>query len=267
MLERKIAMLKPSVDKLAVEKPFCGAGLRLRGAFVIAGLLAIGLSAFAWWYLRLPVGGRLLNDTISEPLREAERAVLELDLGAGHLQLGADSLREMLLGKVQTLEGFETFTRTTTAEDGAMVYRLLSDVPAAVREPVRWPEWTLRVNPEVPIKLHVRGGMGESDLDLSKLNLTDFSLEAQTGRYTVSFPEQGNVNAAVKRGTGRTTLLLPAGVAFELTMQTRGAGHIEFDGRVYRTASSFTSPDYETAENRLELSVTSGLANVVIARR
>lgn len=134
----------------------------------------------------------------------------------------------MLSGRVQTLAGTETLTRTTTAEDGAMVYRLVSDAPKAVREPPRWPEWTPDVNPNVPTALHVRGGMGLSELDLGTLNVTELKLEAETGRYTVVFPNQGRVDTTVAGGVSRTTLIVPSDVALELTMQPRGAGHIKF---------------------------------------
>lgn len=232
---------------------------------IIAALLIVaGVAALASWYSRLPVATGLTNDTINEPLVGAARAVVELDLGAGRLQLEAGTSDQMLSGRVQTLTGVETFERTARAQDGAMVYRLVSDAPRAVREPVRWPEWTLSVNPKVPTELIVRGGMGASNLDLSGLNLTNVVLEPETARYTVIFPNRGDVDATVEGGASQTTLVVPEGVALKAVVQVEGAGHIELAGRVYRSDATYTSPHYAAADNRLDLVVSSNLAHVVI---
>ena len=244
---------------------------RMRFALLLIGLLVMVVTALVWGGLRLPVGSSLQVDTINETLVGAEKAVLELDVGAGRLQLSAGASDQMLSGRIETLQGVETLTRTARPENGAMVYRLLSDAPDAVREPERWPEWTLQVNPDVPLELSVRGGTGPSELNLSELNVTNVVLEATNSRPTVIFPEKGHVNAVVEGGTSRTTLIIPSGVALKAALQVRGTGHIELNGQVYRRDATYTSPNFATADNladnRLELAVTSRLAHVIIERR
>ena len=70
---------------------------RISSIVFALAIIAVGLVALAlWWYLRLPVGQSLSNDTILEPLVSAERAVVELGVGAGRLHLQAGSSETML---------------------------------------------------------------------------------------------------------------------------------------------------------------------------
>jgi hypothetical protein len=185
------------------------------GFFVILAVL---------WYGRLPLAQSLTHDTINEALVGAERAVIELDVGAGRLQLGAGSVEQMMSGQVQTLTGIETLERTANQQGGAMVYRLISHAPKAIREPARWPQWTLNVNPEIPLELTIRGGMGESKLDLSSLTIDTFNLTTDAGKYTVTFPRTGNVRAEVTGGLSHTQLLIPEDVPVRLAIIKDGQG-------------------------------------------
>jgi hypothetical protein len=231
---------------------------------LVLAIITAGLIALATWYAPLPVVQRLSYDTIVEPLVGAERAVIELDVGAGHLHLQAGSSEQMLEGRVQTLTGTENLERTTTPQGNAMVYRLDAHAPLASGEPARWPEWNLNVNPDIPLELNIRGGRGESVLDLSRLNVSTFKLTTGAGSYTVTFPRIGNVKAEVIGGLSPTRLLIPKNVAVKLEVIRGGQGHVEFDGNVFSQKSSFVSEHYDAAENQLELRLTSGLSHVFI---
>jgi N-terminal domain of toast_rack, DUF2154 len=228
-------------------------------------IITLGLISLIMWYVRLPVGQGLTNDTILEPLVGAERAVVELNVGAGRLKVQAGTVEQMLEGRVQTLTGIEKLERTaTTAQGNAMVYRLDAHAPLAVREPARWPQWNLNINPDIPLELTIRGGMGESNLDLSKLNLDSFNLTTDAGKYTVTFPRTGDVKAKVTSGLSHTRLLIPEGGAVRLEVIRTGQGHVDFNGRIYRTNSTYISDTYDTAPHHLDLTVTSSLSHVYI---
>lgn len=227
-------------------------------------LLLTGLLLLLWWYIQLPVGRSLTNDTIIEPLQNAERAIIELDVGAGSLHLQAGSKEQMIEGQVQTLAGIESLERTSTAENGAMVYNLFANAPNAIKEPAQWPAWNLDINPDVPLELNICGGMGASTVDLSQLSVTQFMFKASSGRSSISLPEQGKLNADIQGGSSLTTLYIPEGIPVDLTMHVQGSGHIEYKGRVFKRNAEFKSLAYDTASNGIQLNVTSYLGNVII---
>jgi predicted membrane protein len=119
------------------------------------------------------------------------------------------------------------------------------------------------VNPDIPLELNIRGGMGESVLDLSRLNVSTFKLTTGAGKYTVTFPRTGNVKAEVTGGLSPTRLLIPENVAVKLEVMNE-RGRVEFDGNVFSQKSSFVSEHYDAAENQLELRLTSELSHVFI---
>ena len=231
----------------------------------VLSVMAVGLMVLAlWWYLRLPVGQSLSNDTILEPLVGAERAVVELNVGAGRLRLQAGSTEQMLEGRAQTLAGIENLERTATAQGNTMVYHLDAHAPLAIREPTRWPQWNLNINPDIPLTLNIQGGMGESNLDLRKLNFEIFNLWPDTGKYTVTFPESGDVRAYVTGGLSHTHLLIPEAIALKLVVIKEGQGHVDFKGHIYGHEETFASNNYDTATSHLNLTVMSGLSHVYI---
>ena len=74
-------------------------------------------------------------------------------------------------------------------------------------------------------------GVGKSDVDLKGLNLRRFSLEAGVGEGTVdlSGPRPCDLDATIKAGVGKLTLVLPADVGVRVKAQA-GLGHVESDG-------------------------------------
>lgn len=245
--------------------PQASAQKRMSVIIYVLAIMAIGLMILAlWWYLRLPVDQSLSSDTILEPLVGAQRARVELNVGAGRLHLQAGTTGQMLEGRVQTLTGIEKLERTATSQGNTMVYRLDAHAPLAIREPARWPQWNLNINPDIPLSLNIQGGMGESNLDLSKLNLEIFNLWSDAGKYTVTFPESGHVRAYVTGGLSHTHLLIPETMAVKLVFIQEGQGHIDFEGRIYRNQGTFVSNNYDTAINHLDLTVTSNLGHIYI---
>lgn len=215
------------------------------------------------WYSPLPVGKIIVGEVIHQPIAAATRAVVELQVGADHLYIRDTQGSNLIEGSVETLEGIERL-ETSVTSGPTTTYTIVTTRPFAVREPSRWPEWRLKLTNKVPIDLTIRGGMGESKLDLSNLNLHNFNLTTDAGKYTVTFPRTGDVKAEVIGGISHTQLLVPEEVALRLEVIKEGQGYVDFNGRIYGHHEVYTSDNYDAAANHLDLKVTSGSSHVYI---
>jgi hypothetical protein len=210
--------------------------------------------------------------------------LLEITLGRGRagkesLSIDRDSLSEAEVA-------FEFGAGELSVEAGASAGKLLEgeftdDVEYQLRDrrlkiysrPEWWGwwgwherRWTARLARDIPLKLRFQVGACQSDLDLSDLRVTDFSLESGAADTRVRFPrEAGMTRAQVKAGAASVKLTIPEGVAARITSAV-AIGSFDVDTRRFpRSGSGYESPDYATAANKLDLRVEGGVGSVTVS--
>jgi hypothetical protein len=121
------------------------------------------------------------------------------------------------------------------------------------------------LNRDVPLDLTVRTGVGQSDLDLSLLKLTDLSINTGVGETTVIMPGSGEVNGVINGGVGELIIQIPDGMAARIDVKT-GLGNSQIAGEFERNGDVYMSPGYETAVDRLNLELRAGIGQVTVRR-
>jgi hypothetical protein len=218
-------------------------------------LVVIGLDILieAVWR-RGHVGGESLSidrDSLSE-------AEVSVEFGAGELRVSAET------GPVKLLEG--EFTEDVEYQ--------LSDRRLRIYSRPEWwgwwgwreRKWEIRLTRDIPLKLRFQVGACESTLDLGDLRVTEFSLETGAANTSVRFPRQaGMTRARVKAGAASVKISVPEGVAARIA-STVALGSFEVDTRRFlHSGSEYVSPDYDTATNKLDLHIESGVGSVTVA--
>jgi hypothetical protein len=100
-------------------------------------------------------------------------------------------------------------------------------------------------------------------LDLSELTLDRLDVELGLGQTVVTLPGEGRFEARIEGAIGQTVVVIPEGLAARMELDTGITGRQMPDG--YRCADDVcTSPDYETADHRVELEVSQAIGNLVI---
>jgi len=125
--------------------------------------------------------------------------------------------------------------------------------------------WNLRFTPRVPLELIVNAGVGDIDLDLSALKVTKLDLDAGVGTLNVSLPMgAGTTSASINAGVGSISVHIPSGVGARVHV-SRGLGSVSVhSGRLVRSGNDYKSADYDTAENRVDLTVNGGVGSISI---
>jgi len=217
-------------------------------------IVVIGLDVLleSLWRRGRPGGEPLSIDRDS--LSEAEVIV---EFGAGTLRVGAGAAAGKLL------EG--------EFSDGAEYQLRQGQVRLYGSRDWNWwggggRHWDVRLTPDIPLRLRFQLGACQSTLDLGDLRVTDLALESGAADTRVRFPcAAGMTRAKVKSGAASVKLSVPEGVAARITA-TMALGSLDVDTRRFpRTGSGYASPDYDTAANKLDLSIESGVGAVTVS--
>jgi hypothetical protein len=129
-------------------------------------------------------------------------------------------------------------------------------------------EWELFINPQIPVELRVDQGVGNIDLDLSSLTVTDLSVDLGIGRTEVIFPDEGElINASVKGAIGEMILYIPREKSVHLTSNT-GLAFITVPDEYTQDGDAYnyngTGAD---SENRIVLNVDQAIGRISIRSR
>lgn len=236
------------------------------GSFVVA-FLFIGMVAFGIYYLGISPtysGQPLSTEQISQSLEGATRAQIELNPGVGGIQLAAakgDST-DLIFGAI-SLDSNQRVTRD---------FRLAGDVAQyTLREssggfnlffPIRSGRgWNLQLSRQVPIALTIKNGIGDAAIDLRDVTLSDLRMNVGIGNTTITLSAKGNYSAKVDGGIGNLNLSIPQGVAARIRTN-QGLGNLSVSGQFPRQGDLYVSAGFDTAQNRVDLTVSGGIGNV-----
>ncbi len=257
---------------------FWGAFLILMGALLL--LWNVGVITFdVWgtvgslflvllgvWFLFGMLRGRqdLEIEHVSVPLEGASQARIDIDHGIGVATLTGPSEPGTLMSG-----DFGGGLKWRTRHDGSLL-RLtmkMADVFIPPFFPIS-PElrWDFGLVGDVPLTLKVKGGAGMLDLNLRELRVVDLNFDGGVGVAKLTLPASaGHVRAKISGGVGTLTVEIPEGVAASIR-KTGGLGTIAVNRDRFPSVGEgrYESPDYATAENRLDLHVDGGVGTITV---
>ena len=173
----------------------------------------------------------------SEPLSGAERAEVRLDLSVGQVTIDAlaDS-NELIsadlnyLGDVRFEHSGDAVRRVHLFTEGAVSGGTFS-IPFLPWFDFGQPDltWDIGLTPDVPIVLDINGGVGESNIDLSGLQITSLDMNTGVGETTLTLPAtDAAYNASIDTGVGELAITIADGAALALTVNG-GVGQVTLD--------------------------------------
>jgi hypothetical protein len=252
---------------------FWGAVLLLLGGLMLAGemgvtlpngeslaglfwpLLLIGFGA--WVLVGVFLRGNIEAETASIALQGAREAKVRLSHGAGEFRFHSGAAGEDLL-RGSFVGGLEH----DSARNGERLEVRLRPAhgffPTFGFNDQR--DWDVSFNPSIPAALDMNTGANKSVIDLHDLSITDFKLKSGASDTVVTLPARGRLKADFEIGAASLTVIVPEGVAVRADASI-GAGDFKMDKMRFPSGHS---PDYETAQNAVEIRVKGGAASVKI---
>jgi hypothetical protein len=122
--------------------------------------------------------------------------------------------------------------------------------------------WRLRLSTSVPLELEIDLGAGQSDLHLSKIDLTRLQLNVGAGRANVdlSGEHSRDLQAQIHGGVGEAVVRLPKNVGVVATAHG-GLGSIDVHG-LKEEDGQYVNAAYGKSSNTLRLTVEGGIGHI-----
>jgi len=224
---------------------------------VVGPLLLIGLGI---WILLSSQSDELEKETIHIPLEGARRADIHIQHGAGRLGVGASESTDMLVSGI--FHGGLAYERKQQDDTLQLDMRIPSHAPWAW---FRWRgfDWDTKINKEIPLSLHIGGGLSENHVDLSDLQVKDLHVEGGLSSTDITLPAQaGTTQTHLESGLASVTIRIPEGVAARVRSDS-GLSSVNVDEeRFPKSGDTYRSPNFDTAENKADIRVESGLGSI-----
>ena len=264
-----------------------GAVLIVLGVFSIlqVGLDALGVPFRIWWVfwplvliglglwivMGFTRGGssEVTREQTSVPLEGARSASVTVHHGAGRLIIGTGAPADQLL--TGSFGGGLDATRRV--EDGRLSVDMKvrdRDVSHYIFGPWRrgWAgalDWDFNLNPSVPLVLRLETGASESRLSLTDLQVRELHLKTGASSTMIDLPSgAGFTRVTVESGAASVKLHVPQSVAATIQVKSALAGIRVNSSRFRRTGGGYTSADYESAANKVEIYVETGVGSIEI---
>ncbi|MDZ4768582.1 MAG: hypothetical protein SGJ24_05595, partial [Chloroflexota bacterium] len=173
------------------------------------------------------------HDIFTAPLSGVSATTVRIDLSVGEhtvRALAADSIN--LIEADLTYVGEIAFSDTGDAERKVTLSQA-SSPGSWVRGMMGWMgsrrlKWDVALTTKIPLTLDVRGGVGETTLDLAALQTRQLHLSMGTGKVNAILPGAQTYSAKIDAGIGEFTLRVPDNT--EITLEvTAGTGEVTIE--------------------------------------
>jgi hypothetical protein len=234
---------------------------------VVVPIVGIAVSAgdFAsYWNEATHAQDGTERPAFSQPFDGATSASIELEYGAGALDIGplpADLQATVLAdGTVYGHEGLR-FDARSTQRDGQRRIRIS---PRDDGNHFDLGRLQLRLSPTVPMDLEIDSGISDMTLNLEALRVPNLSIETGASRASITLPAQGQTVAMIEGGAARIDITVPENVAARIKLDG-GPNRINIDEQRFpRQGDVYQSPGFETATNRVTLTIEVGASRLTV---
>ena len=234
---------------------------------LLALVLTVVILAGALWLLgpNIRTGQSVAGEEVRQALGEASRARVVIEPGIGALYIEAlPESANLVEGTIRVGRGLRV--KRHFAVTGQTATFILQTDGATFGPFTGWADrwsWELGLAPEVPLELEIGLGVGLADIDLTDLTVSDLKVSMGVGRTTVILPEEGRFYAKIEGAIGETVVVIPAGMAARIRVDT-GLAVSDLPDSYRQLYEVYTSPGYESADDRVDLEVSQAIGRVAI---
>ena len=235
----------------------------------------VGGAAFIYSTTGFNWSNEVLTKEISVPLGGARSAEVTIESGVGQFTLDGDESTLLASGVFRYPERWSEPQQSVSSSGGIINLNLKQsgDENGGTfiwNGPSEGAGWDVHLNSQVPTRLTVDSGVGETTLDLEEIDLAELTLRAGTGTIDVNMPETtglGTTRANIQGGVGSLDISIPESVEARIEVDS-GLGAVDVDDRFRKEGDNvYVSDGYNSAQDKLDMEVHVGIGAVKINSR
>lgn len=232
---------------------------------LISAIIVLGLIAGGVWLVGTSDFTRTTAQAIEirEPRGNITSARVALSPAAARINVQALNDSGNFVEATVQHRPNERVTDSFTAGNTARLNVKTSGGAGVAMGPGRRYTWDFSFHPEVALDLSIDTGMGDVNLDLRMLTLESVKVSAGMGAITIRLPETGKFEVNVDSGMGTVVIEVPAGLGVQLQTEAAIVGR-DLPAGYTQHNNRYTSPNYNSAENRADIQVNLGIGNISI---
>jgi len=201
------------------------------------------------------------DETFSVSLQNAKSVKYNFSHGAGQIEIkGGAPIGTALLGS--SAEGVNESSHLDGDKLNVRVEAGASFVPfIGPSDGV----WRFQLTQDVPVNIKVETGASQLDMDLSDVLASEIRLQTGASSSNVTLPSRGASHLDLEAGAASIVVRIPEGVSGRIRVK-EGLTSLNVDTSRFPQLDSrlYQSADYDTAENRTEISIEAGLGSINI---
>ena len=231
---------------------------------VVAGAIALMAvsPAVGPGFLGFRIGGDLKTTHIEYPVSDIQSADIKVSFSTGRNELDALSDSANLIEADLRHYGELDVSYSESGSHADLEIGVKNAISVGIFQSSE--EWLVGLNPRVVYDLGLSLGVGESTVDLTRLELSGGRLEVGVGRAEVRLPDSGRFTLAVNGGVGELRIIAPRDIALRAEVDT-GIGSFNNNSRLRPVGDGvYQTEGFATAEDAITLIVEVGVGSITI---
>jgi hypothetical protein len=235
----------------------------------IVGLLASAGTIGNRWQQATSASPDRLTSSLSQPLGETRMAAVEVEYGAGALQIGPlpDDLATGTLADANVYgRGTVRFENANPSPTGQGRLRIVQRDEERGMDGGHFDFGRLdvRLTPGIPLDLRVATGVTDTMLNLEPLRVPNLRLETGASQTKIVLPSHGETMARIEGGASKLDVTVPPNVAARIILND-GPNTVTIDeSRFPRQNGEYRSAGFDAATDRVTLRIDVGASRVVV---
>jgi hypothetical protein len=233
---------------------------RVLGRILTVFVILAGIIGGVW--LMAAGADPRVTTQITYPRNDASSLVLSLQPKVGRLTLEAYKDSANLIGGVVSVPRGVRLVENFSAGNRA---RLQLDTNPSSRR--WWPGqsevWDLKLDGESLLDIVVDQGIGDIDLDLTRLRLNQVIANFGIATAKITLPSEGNYDIKLDGGIGTILLEIPHNAAVNITVDG-GIVTKTFPSTYRRVDNVWKSPEFENQDALININLSLGIGTIVV---
>lgn len=211
--------------------------------------------------------GPTLTDNQTVELGDIDSVLVDLNMGVGELDIASGSANLMDAEFTYNIEDWrpEVLFEQRGSRGELTVSQPQGEINGIPDDDIKY-RWSVILTNDVPMDMNIDLGVGESNLNLSGLNLQSLVVDTGVGETTIDLTGewQESFDVRINGGVGSTTVYLPENVGLRLEADT-GIGSLVVNGLQKEGDSNvYTNAAYGESEVDITFDISGGIGEITV---